>query len=804
MECLAIPCPVGREQAPVVGELQAGLVERFRNRLGREHASLQQLLLAGLQALREETALVLDRIGAGIRKHAGHDAVGIDERTQHAVRDEQRGVIQRFVNTGFVAANDVFPVRETLAHARLDRRSVVGAPRQVELELEQLAQFARALVESLDGVVRVACRVQQCDLDERVEDEIVDRGVAVIRRIQVLVGADRVEPLGALVEVGDDAGRVQVGERGEHGVRILEVRAADDLEVAAPDQGGAGAGQRLDLGQALRAVARGEQDQRDDRRGRDRRRRVHAHRDLEGQRCDERLLALLVDAGFELLGLHQVPDRYAITETQVDLPARPAAPQEAQRPGESLRLLLLAALLDRVILDLGDLVVGDADRDERHVVEPGSLYRLEDVVEQAEARRQQLAGARSRSLQRPQQREALLDEVVDVAAKRRLVDLVVLERAPQEDDAGTPGEGAQARCVQVDAAERERQRQVRIEQHQRQRHGVEHRLVTDQEDDRARGHGLRDPLQLCLVDVDRRIVVAAAGRAIQCIDHLERERRLRCGHLAQVALGLCEDVRHGAVALLRDVGDQVAESRVGEDLAGQDTRHLVARAAEDALGTFQRDQRLVGDELVERLVIDTGLGLALAQVVEPGTVADDPGKPLGAMLRELPPPGAAGLGEAPGDEVQQGAVAVPVRRRQPGDAQRLQPQRIGFPRQRGEPVVVASPRQLDERMAGRGNGLRPLRFDPFPQQARLEFVAGVEHEHDRCILDVRPGRRAVAGYHYLPCETAPPNDFQASKPPSMWQVLSPICWAMSAASADRQPRLQKNTNSFGSANTALW
>jgi hypothetical protein len=50
---------VGREQSPVSRELQAGLVQRLRDRLGREHAPLQRLLLACLQAPRQEITLIV-------------------------------------------------------------------------------------------------------------------------------------------------------------------------------------------------------------------------------------------------------------------------------------------------------------------------------------------------------------------------------------------------------------------------------------------------------------------------------------------------------------------------------------------------------------------------------------------------------------------------------------------------------------------------------------------------------------------------------------------------------------------------
>ena len=133
--------------------------------------------------------------------------------------------------------------------------------------------------------------------------------------------------------------------------------------------------------------------------------------------------------------------------------------------------------------------------------------------------------------------------------------------------------------------------------------------MTDQENDRARRNRIRDPLQLSFVNVDRCVVVTADRSPIQRVDHFERERRLRCRHFPQVSLSLGENVLYGAIALLRDVGHQVAKVRVCKHIARQDAGHLVTRTAEDALRAFQCDQRLVGGKLRKRIVADSSLGL---------------------------------------------------------------------------------------------------------------------------------------------------------------------------------------------------
>ena len=53
--------------------------------------------------------------------------------------------------------------------------------------------------------------------------------------------------------------------------------------------------------------------------------------------------------------------------------------------------------------------------------------------------------------------------------------------------------------------------------------------------------------------------------------------------------------------------------------------------------------------------------------------------------------------------------------------------------------------------------------------------------------------------------TGSPAFFQAAKPPSISQTgSSPICWATSVASAERQAPLQKKTNSLPGEKTSLY
>ena len=221
--------------------------------------------------------------------------------------------------------------------------------------------------------------------------------------------------------------------------------------------------------------------------------------------------------------------------------------------------------------------------------------------------------------------------------------------------------------------------------------------MADEEHHRSIAQRLCNALELRIVNVDIRVVVAATRRAIQRDHDVERERRLRGGHLAQVARGLPEHVRHRAVQLLRGVGDQVAKLRVGEYLAVQDPGNLVTHTADHALGAFQRNQRLAGDILGQPVSARTVCSVrpSLAQFIQRCAGAHNVGHALGPVFRQPPAPQLAGLRDATVEQVLQRTRGSGVRCRQPGDAQRLHPG-ISLPRSGGQLVVGHALAKSDE------------------------------------------------------------------------------------------------------------
>ena len=96
--------------------------------------------------------------------------------------------------------------------------------------------------------------------------------------------------------------------------------------MSTPDQGSTGTSECPNFSQALRTVAAGKQDQRDNSRGGDGRCRVHAHRDFERQGGYQRAFSLIVDAGFELGRFDQFLYGQTLAETQMYLATRSASP----------------------------------------------------------------------------------------------------------------------------------------------------------------------------------------------------------------------------------------------------------------------------------------------------------------------------------------------------------------------------------------------------------------------------------------------------------------------------------------------
>ena len=95
-----------------------------------------------------------------------------------------------------------------------ERRGV----REVEVELQQIAQPHRATPERLQPISVGAGGVDQRHVDDRGLHERVDHRVAVERRLVLLLGRDPPYRLASAVDAGD---RVAVGQRVEGGANTV-------------------------------------------------------------------------------------------------------------------------------------------------------------------------------------------------------------------------------------------------------------------------------------------------------------------------------------------------------------------------------------------------------------------------------------------------------------------------------------------------------------------------------------------------------------------------------------------------------
>ena len=125
----------------------------------------------------------------------------------------------------------------------------------------------------------------------------------------------------------------------------------------------------------------------------------------------------------------------------------------AQHPGEALGLLLGAVLLGGHGRHFRQLVVGDRHRHEEDVVDAPFLEGLDEIGQDAEAGRAELAGAGPAALQVPLEVVAPLDEVAEVPLEGHLVDGVVPDGAADEDDAAAAQDGPHGPERHVDAAQ---------------------------------------------------------------------------------------------------------------------------------------------------------------------------------------------------------------------------------------------------------------------------------------------------------------------------------------------------------------
>ena len=252
--------------------------------------------------------------------------------------------------------------------------------------------------------------------------------------------------------------------------------------------------------------------------------------------------------------------RDRLAEADVDVAEAVAQPaHHADEPAEALALLLAAVLLGRVRADVLDLVVGDRDRDQDHVLALAAPVGVDDVGEEPEARRQQLAGARAPALDVPLEGEALLDQVVDVAPQDELVDRVVLERAADEEHAAAAHERPDREEVHVDAAGGVVGRVAVLVQRVLQDEVVEVRLVGRQEHHRVALGERVDALEVAAVVVQRLAVRPRVEEVDELRGEVDDVRAVGGGDLLQIALGLAQRRLNGAPGVRRQARDAAAE-----------------------------------------------------------------------------------------------------------------------------------------------------------------------------------------------------------------------------------------------------
>jgi hypothetical protein len=148
------------------------------------------------------------------------------------------------------------------------------------------------------------------------------------------------------------------------------------------------------------------------------------------------------------------------------------------------------------------LVVDDRCRHEVDLALHAGLVGADHIVEEAVARRAELARAGAPTLDVPLEVEPLAQEIADVLAQHGLVDRGVAEAAPDEDEPRATGDRPDRPDGHVDATEDVVRREAvpceRVSQH----HRVQVGAVTGQEYQRVLAPKLPHALEAGVVDVE--------------------------------------------------------------------------------------------------------------------------------------------------------------------------------------------------------------------------------------------------------------------------------------------------------------
>ena len=311
-------------------------------------------------------------------------------------------------------------------------------------------------------------------------------------------------------------------------------------------------------------------------------------------------MVVRVGGGFRVGWADRLRDRDRLAEAHDDPAVAASEPcDEAQEPAEALLLLGGAPLLGGVVAHVRDLVVDDRDRNEHDLFTAPATVGVDDIGEQAEARRKQLSRTRAAALDVPLEGEALLDQVVDVMAQDELVDGRVLERTPDEEDARAPHQRPEREEVHVDAAGRMVGRQAVLMQDRLQHAVIEVRLVGRQEHHRVLLGEPADVLDLLGIVVQHFPVRARIEDAPELHDEVDHEGRVGRRDLAQAFDRLGPYVLVLATEFAGQGGELAAEGRALEDALVDEARDLVAGAAHPSLRAVESERGLLRHEVGE-------------------------------------------------------------------------------------------------------------------------------------------------------------------------------------------------------------
>src|SRR5579884_347742 len=533
------------------------------------------LLLAGHRARRHEIGL------AEVFEHARgrpYERVG----GLHDIAHERARLAVVGENAGDLAAEGVAVGQWELPAIEVEPPRHVGLQRLGRDPREQAARHERRQQEEVDGVVFVKVEVhalgaRDVEHDALAVDEPLDEPAPF-------------EPGEALAEV-----RGVVADQGGSKMHALGPQQLDER-----------VGAREEVREPARRARCAEQRGRAHRRGPRDGHSIHLAQEPEAEPLNEAALLLLerrvawglLQAGIERPQRLAQRDGFAVAHV-----GRPVAPLEdaarAQERTERLPLLGLAQHFARVRLLLGNAPVVDRDRHEVEVAPHPLQEGVHDRREHPELRREDLSRARAPALDEELLRVAFADEEREVLPEHHLVELVVVEGAPDEEGPGAAEERSERPEVEVVARGGVRRREVVRVEDVAQDQVVEVAAVTGHEDDRVLLHALDHALEPDDLEPSEH---ARPDAVEEDLDQAEVEPPKVGGHLVDVAARLLEHPPPGHPALGRQAPDEPRQLRIAEHLLAHDSPRQQRRAPDHALFAVEEDLQRAREPAHEALL----------------------------------------------------------------------------------------------------------------------------------------------------------------------------------------------------------